>query len=101
VVVNFDPANMILYGKGNPVEALQILGSWIRQVHLKDGIATKTPGTWGQEVAAGTGQVDWRSFFACLNELKFRGPVVIEREAGNQRTEDIRQARELAEKYLS
>ena len=45
VVVNFDPANMILYGKGNPVKALEVLGSWIRQVHIKDGIATKTPGT--------------------------------------------------------
>lgn len=101
VVVNFDPANMILYGKGNPVEALQVLGNWIRQVHIKDGIATKTPGTWGQEVPAGTGQVDWKSFFARLKELKFSGPVVIEREAGNQRVEDIRQARELAEKYLS
>ena len=47
VVVNFDPANMILYGKGNPVEALEVLGSWIRQVHIKDGIATKTPGYLG------------------------------------------------------
>jgi len=101
VVVNFDPANMILYGKGNPVEALQVLGSWIRQVHIKDGIATKTPDTWGEEVAAGTGQVDWKSFFGRLGDLKFCGPVVIEREAGHKRVEDIRQARELAEKYLS
>jgi len=101
VVVNFDPANMILYGKGNPVEAVQVLSGWIRQVHIKDGVATKTPGTWGQEVPAGSGQVDWKSFFGRLNDAKFSGPVVIEREAGDQRIEDIRQARALAEKYLS
>jgi sugar phosphate isomerase/epimerase len=46
VGVNFDPANMILYGKGDPIEALKVLGSWIRQVHLKDATQTKAPGTW-------------------------------------------------------
>ena len=98
--VNFDPANMILYGKGSPIEALRVLGPRIRQVHLKDARATKVPGTWGEEVAAGSGQVDWRAFFATLKELNFVGDFVIEREAGAQRVADIRQARELAEKFL-
>jgi len=96
--VNFDPANMILYGKGNPIEAMRVLGPWIRQVHIKDARATKVPGTWGEEVAVGSGQVDWRTFFATLEELNFTGDFVIEREAGAQRVVDIRQARELAEK---
>jgi sugar phosphate isomerase/epimerase len=48
--VNFDPANMILYDKGNPIEALRVLGPWIQQVHIKDGNRTKVPGTWGAEV---------------------------------------------------
>jgi L-ribulose-5-phosphate 3-epimerase len=50
VGVNFDPANMILYDKGDPVAALRTLGPWIRQCHLKDAVRTKTPGTWGEEV---------------------------------------------------
>jgi len=97
--VNFDPANMILYGKGNPNEAMRVLGPWICQVHIKDARATKVPGTWGEEVGVGSGQVDWRSFFATLDELDFGGNFVIEREAGTQRVVDIRQARELAEKF--
>jgi L-ribulose-5-phosphate 3-epimerase len=97
VGVNFDPANMILYGKGDPVKALQILGAWIRQVHLKDAKHSKVPGVWGEEVVAGRGEVDWPAFFSALKDLKFCGPIVIEREAGKQRVEDIRSAVVVAE----
>jgi sugar phosphate isomerase/epimerase len=95
VGVNFDPANMILYDKGNPIAALRVLGPWIRQVHTKDARRTKVPGTWGQEVAVGTGEVDWPAFFATLKKLSFAGDCVIEREAGNQRVADIRTAKEV------
>ena len=73
VGVNFDPANMILYDKGDPIEALRMLGPWIRQVHIKDARRTKVPGTWGEEVAAGTGEVDWQAFFATLAGAEFTG----------------------------
>jgi L-ribulose-5-phosphate 3-epimerase len=95
VGVNFDPANMILYDKGNPIAALRMLGPWIRQVHIKDARRTKVPGTWGEEVATGTGEVDWRAFFATLRELNYTGDLVIEREAANQRVADIRTAKEV------
>ena len=95
VGVNFDPANMILYDKGDPIAALRLLGPWIRQVHIKDARRTKVPGTWGQEVAVGTGEVNWPAFFAALTEAHFAGDLVIEREAGDQRVADIRTAREL------
>jgi len=95
VRVNFDPANMILYGKGDPIAAIHTLGPWIRQVHIKDAIRTKVAGTWGEEVAVGTGEVDWPGFFRALEELNFAGNYVIEREAGTQRIADIRTAREL------
>ena len=95
VGVNFDPANMILYDKGDPVEALRILAPWLRQVHIKDAVRTKVPGTWGSEVPVGTGEVDWPEFFATLRELRFAGNLVIEREAGKQRVIDIRTARDL------
>jgi sugar phosphate isomerase/epimerase len=94
VGVNFDPANMILYDKGDPIAALRTLGPWLRQCHMKDAIRTSVPGTWGEEVVVGTGQVDWRAFFATLAELGFTGDLCIEREAGNQRAADIRVARE-------
>ena len=92
--VNFDPANMILYDKGNPIEAVRILAPWIRQVHIKDAVRTQVPGTWGEEVPAGTGQVDWPAFFKTLKETGFKGNFVIEREAGNDRVGDIKKARQ-------
>ncbi len=95
VGVNFDPANMILYDKGDPIAALQTLGPWLRQVHIKDARRTKVPGTWGEEVVVGTGEVKWAAFFATLRELNFTGDFVIEREAGNQRVADVRAAREI------
>jgi sugar phosphate isomerase/epimerase len=93
--VNFDPANMLLYGKGDPIQAVRLLGPWIRQVHIKDATQTKVPGTWGAEVPVGMGEVSWPAFFAALVEMNFRGDLVIEREAGTQRVADIRTAREV------
>jgi len=97
VGVNFDPANMILYDQGNPIEALRDLAPWLKQVHIKDGTRTKLPGTWGEEVVAGTGDVPWREFFSTLREVNFAGWCCIEREAGNSRVDDIRAARTMVQ----
>ena len=97
VGVNFDPANMILYDKGDPIEALYALGSWVKQVHIKDAVRTKVPGQWGQEVPVGTGEVDWAAFFEALTRVRFGGYCCIEREAGTQRVEDIATARKFVE----
>jgi sugar phosphate isomerase/epimerase len=89
--VNFDPANMILYGAGDPVAAVRKLGKHIRQVHVKDATASAEPGVaWGQEVAFGTGEVPHQAFADALKEAGFKGPLVIEREAGPQRVADVR-----------
>lgn len=101
VYVNFDPANMILYDKGNPIEALRVLAPYVRQCHLKDATRTKVPGTWGEEVVLGTGEVDWKAFFNTLAGFGFSGFLCIEREAGNQRMADIKTAREYVERLLS
>jgi sugar phosphate isomerase/epimerase len=98
VGVNFDPANMILYDKGEPVAALRTLAPWLRQCHIKDAVRTKVPGMWGQEVPVGTGQVDWKAFFQTLREVGFKGDLCIEREAGEKRVAEIRSAREHVEK---
>jgi sugar phosphate isomerase/epimerase len=92
VGIDFDPANMILYAKGNPLEALKILMPWIRQVHVKDACATKVPGTWGTEVPWGEGEVRSCDFVARLEKLGYRGNYVVEREGGDSRAVDIRRA---------
>ena len=98
VGVNFDPANMILYSKGDPIEALNTLSPFLKQCHIKDATTTKEPGTWGEEVIVGTGEVDWSAFFTSLQELGFEGDCCIEREAGDQRIIDIKTASEFVSK---
>jgi sugar phosphate isomerase/epimerase len=73
----------------------------LRQCHIKDAQRTRTPGTWGDEVVVGTGQVDWPAFFRTLRELGFPGWLCIEREAGTQRAADIRAARAHVESVLA
>ena len=92
--VNFDPANMILYDKGNPLEAIKVLAPWIRHVHIKDALRTKTPGTWGLEVPWGEGEVGGDAFLRTLKEIGFEGALAIEREAGDDRFGDIKKAAE-------
>lgn len=94
VGINFDPANMILYGKGDPIDALRRLMPRVGQVHLKDADATDTPGTWGKEKRLGDGEVDWPAFMGVLDEHGYAGDLVIEREAGATRIEDVKTARD-------
>ena len=90
--VNFDPANMILYWKGRPMEALETLVPWIRKIHVKDADATAVPGTWGTERPWGEGQVGGAAFIDALNGLGFTGNMTIEREGGDDRVGDIARA---------
>ena len=92
VGINFDPANMILYAKGKPREALQILFPYIRQVHVKDARKTRTPGTWGTETPWGKGEVGGYVFLSELEALGYKGNYVVEREGGNDRKGDIQLA---------
>lgn len=93
VAVNFDPANMILYGAGDPLEAIHTLGRHIRHVHIKDAIHSDQPGLkWGEEVPFGRGQVNAKAFLQALASVDYTGPLVIEREAGPTRIADIRTA---------
>ena len=79
--VNFDPANMILYGSGEPLAALEKLGRHVRSVHCKDAKWSDQPGvTWGQEVPLGEGDVDIAAYLKTLDEIGYVGPLTIERE---------------------
>jgi sugar phosphate isomerase/epimerase len=89
--VNFDAANLILYGKANPVDALDILGPLVQGVHAKDGLYPTNPRDLGREVAIGQGKVNFPAFVKRLKEFGYRGPLTIEREiSGAKQAEDIR-----------
>ncbi len=96
--INFDPANMILYGVGEPVEALELLKDHVVHVHMKDGTWSDAPGEkWGEDVVLGTGQADIPRVVSKLKAQGYAGPLMIEREAGDQRVADIREAVTLLE----
>lgn len=79
--VNFDPANMILYGSGDPMEALQLLGPHVRSIHCKDATWSDQPGvTWGREVPLGEGDVGMEKYLKTLSDIGYTGPLTIERE---------------------
>lgn len=87
--VNFDPANMLLYGLDDPIEAFEKLLSRVRQVHAKDAIASGKTDVWGRETAVGKGQVPWQKFMWMVSTLPSHVSVVIEREGGERRVEEI------------
>lgn len=99
--VNFDLANLILYGKANPVDAIEILGPYAQGIHAKDGLWPTNPKDLGEEVAIGKGKVDFPRIIARLKEMKYPGAVTIEREiSGAQQMEDVRGAKEYLEKLI-
>ncbi len=101
--VNFDPANMLLYDMGDPIEAVGILGPDIRSVHVKDARRPSTPGQWGEEVPLGQGQVNIPRFVQALKDAGFQGALVVEREVGDQqaRFQDIAGGLDLLRSCLS
>jgi L-ribulose-5-phosphate 3-epimerase len=95
--INFDPANMILYGTGEPVAALRLLQPALLSVHCKDGTWPVAPGQLGTETPLGQGAVEWKEFLSQLELGGYGGPLAVEREGQNeaQRLLDIRAGLEL------
>jgi sugar phosphate isomerase/epimerase len=88
--VNFDPANMIMYGTGDPIAALKVLAPWVKGVHCKDGVWPKASGGLGEERPLGQGEVGIERFLETLKEVGYEGPVTIEREVpGEQQMQDF------------
>jgi sugar phosphate isomerase/epimerase len=97
--VNFDPANMILYGSGEPLPALELVKDWVETVHCKDGTWPKAKGTLGSETPLGKGDVGMDRFVAKLKEIGYTGPLTIEREIlGEAQRADILEAIALLER---
>src|SRR5437868_9298398 len=99
--VNFDLANLILYGKANPVDAIELLGPYVQGIHAKDGMWPTNPKELGKEVPIGQGKVDFARIMARLKELEYRGAVTIEREiSGPQQMDDVRAAKAYLEQLI-
>jgi sugar phosphate isomerase/epimerase len=99
--VNFDLANLILYGKANPVDAIELLGPFVQGIHAKDGLWPTNPKELGEEVPIGRGKVDFPRIIKRLKELNYRGAVTIEREiSGARQLEDVRAAKVYLEKLI-
>jgi sugar phosphate isomerase/epimerase len=101
LAVGLDTANLILYGKANPVDAVDILGPHVRSIHAKDGRWPTDPSKLGEEVLIGKGLVDFREVFTKLHRIGYTGAVTIEREtSGPQQIEDVRQEKLYLERIL-
>lgn len=100
--VNLDTANVILYGKANPVDALDVFGKYVMNIHAKDGLYPTNGHDLGSEVRIGDGKVDFKALFKKLKELGYDSYVTIEREIdGKQQTEDIRYAKKYLESIIN
>lgn len=100
--VGLDTANLILYGKANPVDAIKLLGPYVRAMHAKDGKWPTNPMELGEEVVIGKGEVDFAKVFSGLHAAGYKGTVSIEREtSGPQQIEDVRQEKIYLERILA
>ena len=101
LAINFDPANMILYGTGDPIQSLDVVGQHVVSVHCKDGDwpPAGVPGALGTERPLGKGSVNLKAFLAALKKIGYRGPLTIEREAHDpeERLRDLRDGKALLE----
>lgn len=98
---NLDTANLILYGKANPLDALDVIGKYVKNMHAKDGLYPTNPRDLGKEVAIPQGKVDFPKIIARLKQLNYKGPVTIEREiSGPGQMEDVKRERDYLRKLI-
>lgn len=99
--INLDPANLILYGKANPIDALDVFGKYVREVHAKDGCYPTDGKNLGEEKPLGQGQVNFPALIKKLKEVGYDGTLTIEREiTGEEQKKDIIMAKTLLEKLI-
>lgn len=102
VGINLDPANLIMYGKANPIDALDVFGKYVRDVHAKDGLYPTEGKELGCETPIGEGRVDFVRLIAKLREIGYDGPLTIEREiSGDEQIRDIIKAKKLLEEIIN
>ncbi len=99
--VNLDTANVILYGKANPVDALDVIGRYVRNLHAKDGFYPTNGHSLGKEAKIGEGKVDFKGVFTKLKELGYDSYVTIEYELSDNAAEEIRRAKKYLEDVIN
>ena len=99
--INLDSANLILYGKANPIDALDVFGEFVRDTHAKDGLYPTDGKHLGKEVPIGEGKVNFPEFIKKLKEIGYTGPITIEREiSGEQQINDIKNSKKYLESLI-
>lgn len=99
--INLDPANLICYGKANPVDALDVFGKYVRDIHGKDCVYPTDGKNLGKETPLGQGKVDYPRFIAKLKEIGYDKTITIEREiTGDEQIKDILSAKEILESLI-
>nr|WP_308627353.1 sugar phosphate isomerase/epimerase family protein [uncultured Eisenbergiella sp.] len=102
VGVNLDPANLLMYGKGNPVDSLDVFGEYVMGIHGKDGCYPTDGHELGEEKPLGQGKVDYPAFIRKLKEIGYEGDITIEREiSGEEQKKDIRMAKKMLEDLIA
>lgn len=100
--LNLDTANVILYGKANPVDVMKVMGKYVYDLHIKDGCWPTDGWHLGKEVQVGQGDVDFPTIIRMLKELGYDGALTIEREiSGDQQTADIIETKKNLEKWIA
>lgn len=101
VGINLDPANLVMYGKANPVDALEVFGEYVMGIHGKDGKYPTDGHMLGDEVPLGQGKVNYPAFVAKLKEIGYAGDITIEREiSGEEQKKDIVMAKAVLDELL-
>ncbi len=99
--INLDPANLIMYGKANPIDALDVFGEFVRDVHAKDGCYPTEGIKLGCETPIGKGKVNFPEFIKKLKEVGYNGTLTIEREIfGDQQIKDIKESKVILEELI-
>ena len=100
--INLDSANLVCYGKANPVDALDVFGEYVMNTHIKDSLYPVNGRDLGEEVKVGEGKVDYPTLIKRLKELNYPGNLIIEREiSGEQQVKDIKDTKIYLEKILA
>ena len=99
--VNYDTANLVMYGKANPLDGLKVIGKYVRAMHAKDGMYPVDPEELGKEVPIPTGEVNFPAILAYLKNLGFNGHVTIEYELGEQNKDYILKTKNYLEKIIA
>lgn len=101
VGINLDPANLLMYGKANPVDALDVFGEYVMGIHAKDGMYPTDGHSLGAEMPLGKGKVNYPVFIEKLKEVGYKGDLTIEREiSGEEQKKDIIMAKEILDKLI-